>query len=76
MAENYKKLYEAQKAEHEKTWTKFRRAQKDIMMVEGNYAGAMADNAELVAVMRKHCLAMLQFLDLNYPRNDLPSKGT
>ena len=34
-----------------------------------DYEAAMAASAETVAVMRKHLLAMIQFLDLNYPRN-------
>jgi hypothetical protein len=68
MTTAYKKLYDASKREHEKTWEKLRKAERRIEMERMNYAGAMADLDETVATMRKHLLAMIHFLDLNYPK--------
>ncbi len=71
---NYKTFYEAQKREHDRTWEKLRKAERRIEMERMNYDGALADSAETVAVMRKHLLAMIQFLDLNFPRQDQSSR--
>lgn len=67
MSTGYKKLYEASKAEHERTWEKLRKANHRIKLEQMNYAGAMADLDQTVVTMRKHLLAMYQFLELNYP---------
>lgn len=64
---DYQKLYHAQREEHERTWDKLKQAKRELLMATMNYQGAMADNDELVAVIRKHVIAMQQFLELNYP---------
>lgn len=69
MSTAYKKLYEASKREHEQTWEKLRKANHRIKLEQMNYAGAMADLHETVAIMRKHLLAMATYLELNYPQS-------
>lgn len=69
MTTSDKKLDEARKAGHEKTWQTLRSAMKDAQIPRMNDEGAMADCHETVAVMRKHLLAIVQFLGLNFPRN-------
>jgi len=66
--EQYKTLYKAQKIEHEKTLAKVRKLESERRLWAMSYEGAMADCEELCAVMRKHLLAMQQFMDLNFPK--------
>ncbi|MFA7278782.1 MAG: hypothetical protein WC100_01695 [Sterolibacterium sp.] len=74
MAKDYKALYEASKREHDKTWDKLRKSQSKLRMSEMNYVGAMSDLDCTVATMRKHLLAMMQYLELNYPQSKDESK--